>query len=73
MDKKNLKPGSGMLKRTQNTLIPSTDDIDNKFLMPETTLIDGNMMAQGPNANNMFPTPLQYDQYMQPTMWGPNN
>jgi hypothetical protein len=72
IEKKKLKNGIGIgLKRSQNASAP-TDDIDNKFLMPETTLVDGNLMGQGPIDN--FPTPLQYGQYMQgPPMWPSNN
>jgi len=45
IEKKKLKNGIGIgLKRSQNASAP-TDDIDNKFLMPETTLVDGNMIG----------------------------
>ena len=44
--------------------ITTSDEIDNKFLMPDNILMDVNMMNQQPGVpteNNMFPTPLQYN------------
>ena len=75
MDQKKSKLSVG-LKKGQSTSVNPADEIDNKFLMPDNVLMDGNLMNQSgvPTDNNMFPTPLQYNQYLQPhNMWGPNH